>query len=234
MARRSLVTLVMALGIIVGVGAPAGATTLLFHDYFNSSSDPAWTFYNRSGEISGGQLRIDGGYQTGAVGRDGWVGTHVGDTTWKNYSFHLTYDSTNPGGAPSPNVHQAGLLVRAKNMTPGHQTFYRFDVWDKGAGDPSGPGYCGGRNGAPLPKGMVTLSKAVNGVGEFNLFSCDSNSVIGSNAATVTVTGPSIMLSVNGKRVFAINDVSPIVSGGVGALAIWESVLSIDNVKVSG
>ena len=228
----ALLTVAATMGTIVALPGAASAGTVLFKDYFSSSPDPAWTFYNRFGVISRGALRINGGYQPGAVGRGGWAATHVG-ADWENYKFTATYNSSNPSGLPSPDVHMASFLVRVENATPEHQTYYRVDIWDKGAGDPTGPGYCAGRNGAPLPHGMVLLSKYVNGQALFNVFNCDSNSVIGANKASVTVNGPSISVTVNDKRIIALNDGDPLPSGGVGFLAIWEETASFDNAVVT-
>ncbi len=225
-----LLTLAATTGAIVALPGVASAGTTLFKDYFSSSPDPAWTFYNRFGVISRGALRINGGYQPGAVGRDGWAVTHVG-ANWADYKFTATYNSSNPPGLPSPDVHMASFLVRVENATPGHQTYYSVDIWDKGAGDPSG--FCAGRIGAPLPHGVVGIAKFVNGQILFDIFNCDSNSVIGANKASVTVRGPSISVAVNGKRVIALNDASPLRSGGVGFFAIWEETASFDNAVVT-
>lgn len=229
----ALLTLATAIGTIVALPGAASAVTpgtILFRDYFSSSHDPAWAFHNRFGAISRGALRINGGYQPGAVGRDGWAVTDVGEG-WSNIKFTATYNSSNPSKLPSPDVHMASFLVRVENATPGHQTYYRVDIWDKGAGDPSG--FCAGRVGAPLPHGVVGISKVVNGQGRFDIFKCDSNSVIGANKASVTVNGPSISVTVNGKRVIALNDASPLRSGQVGFLAIWEETASFDNAVIT-
>lgn len=57
-----------------------------------------------------GRLVIDGEYTDDADGRDGWALTHVGDRTWRDYTFEAKYDSRNKAGYPR-GTHMVLLLA---------------------------------------------------------------------------------------------------------------------------
>jgi hypothetical protein len=209
---------------------------VLFSDYFNSSSDPNWTFFNRSGHIDGGRLWIDGGYTSDAVGRDGWALTHIGDKTWKDYAVDVAYDNGNIGG--SPDHHMAMIYFRVASagghadVEGGRRTMYRLDVWDPG--DAYEGGSCSGIY-APSPAGWVQLieysnSGALTWLGE----ACFSNTVHGTNFVRVVVKGNTIETLINGKTIMTVNDPTPIQYGGVGVGQIWETNGWFDNVTVRG
>ena len=73
---------------------------LLLKDFFTDSKNKHWTFYNRTGRIANGSLWMDGGYMRGSIGRDGWILTHVGDTTWTDYRYSFTFNNENANGYP--------------------------------------------------------------------------------------------------------------------------------------
>lgn len=209
-----------------GVTAEGLGGTTLFRDYFNVSPDPAWTFYNRAGQVAGGRLVVDGDYLPGAGAiRDGWVMTHVGATKWRNYVFTTTYDTANVGGSPS-DVHMAFVYFRvvdAGQRTGG--TYYRLALWDPEQASPQG-------SGGNLPTGLVILERYNNGVPTLLADRKVSNTVTGGNQVEVRVTGPRIEVKANGSVVVSVVDPKPIRYGGVGVGQIWETNGAFDNVTV--
>jgi hypothetical protein len=217
-------------------GAPqafhAVATSVLFSDDFSSPNDPNWTFFNRYGSIGGGHLLINGGYMPNANGRGGWALSHVGDQSWTNYTYRITYDSSNPGGSP-PDIHQGEAFVRVATGGNVFGSMYRVLVWDPGVPNPN-PGGCGLPLGEALPHGIVMLYKYVNGAIAASVLTCASNSTVGSNDMAVTAKGATIKVSVNGMQVLAYTDPSPITFGGIGVGTIWETNDSFSNASVTG
>ncbi len=207
---------------------PAGP--VLFADYFNSSQDANWTFFNRYGHIDGGRLWIDGEYTPDSIDRDGWALTHIGDRAWTDYVVEATYDNENVGG--SPDHHLGDILFRVASQDGNAVgTHYRVFIWNPG------DIYEGGNCGViyePLPTGWVQLFKFVDGNAEFLAESCgDSNTTIGTNAVRVIVMGNTIEVVSNGKTVLTYRDrTNPIKYGGVGVSQIWETNGWYDNVVV--
>lgn len=195
-----------------------------FSDYFTASTDPAWRFVNRAGQVSAGRLMIDGDYLPVRLGRDGWAVTHVGSRQWCDYRFTADYDTTNATGSPDT-VHMSTFYFRmvtsgAKRMG----TFYRLDVWDPGQADPRGPGM--------LPDGLVMLSRYNHGTPTLLRQRERSNTVTGSNHVSISAAGAQLTVRVNGSRVVSVKDPHPIRYGGVGLGQIWETNGSFDNVVV--
>jgi len=200
----------------------------LFRDYFNSTSDADWAFFNRDGRFQEGRLWIDGDYLPGAIGRDGWALTHVGDLTWTDYALLVAWDSTNKGGSPAEH-HMVTAYVRVAAETGNlRQTMYRIDVWDPNQVD-EGSG-CGDN----LPYGVVGLTKYVEGASLPGETECLSNTVVGTNTMRVVARGATITVFINGERVLSYTDPTPITFGGVGVGEIWELNGWFDNVIVSG
>lgn len=203
---------------------------VLFKDFFSTSPDPAWTFYNRAGEVRDGRLWIDGDYLPSSEARNGWALTHVGDTTWTDYSMSVAYD-TGVGGGEPPDAPSAMFFVRTQAQAPGAQagTTYRIIVFDVGAGNPTTR--CG-PIGQPLAHGSVQIDRIVNGILTAVIVRCASGSVTGANLALITADGPAITVRVNGVQVLRWVDPHPLLSGGVGVGAIWETNGAFDNVRV--
>lgn len=203
--------------------------SVLLHDRFSPAKRSVWQFYNRQGRIAQGRLWIDGDYSAGSLGRDGWALTHIGDSTWRDYTFEVTYSNDNVGG--SPDVHMSNLYARVASETGNTRgSMYRFNVFAAGEMDPTGNGACGG---GIMLKGMVELTKYLDGVQSYLKTVCASNTFVGKNTATVQVVGDKIVLSTNGQEVLSYRDADrPILSGGVGVGQIWETNGWFDNVVV--
>jgi hypothetical protein len=205
-------------------GWDCACTHVLFKDYFNTPSD-AWTFVNREGSIKGGQLVIDGDYLPDPPERGGTAFTHVGDRTWRDYVYSVTFDNKNVGGDPGE-VHESELFARVVDTSHGGLgTHYRILIWSPGGEDPAGQGH-------DMSKGLVGLMRYNDGVGVGLKHRYFSNVVVGSNQATVQVQGNVITVRVNGVRVIRAKDPEPLRYGGVGVGQIWETNGRFDNVLV--
>ena len=123
-AAAMVATMAMGSGVAADTRGGDGAQVagLLFRDMFTHAEQSAenWTFHNREGRIADGRLWIDGGYTGDAVFRDGWAFTHVGDTTWRDYTLDVTYDTRNVGGL-SGEPHGDDLLPRGLRCAERHQ-----------------------------------------------------------------------------------------------------------------
>jgi hypothetical protein len=196
---------------------------VLFQDYFNSPSDSNWTFYNRDGRIADGRLWIDGGYKPDAVDRGGWALTHVGDQTWRDYTYDVFYD--NETWEPMSTVY-----FRVAAQTPGAQptTMYRVEMFAPGSSVATAA--CGGDGSG----GVVGISKFVDGQFYAGLpYTCKSNTVVGTNQLRIVVQGNHFDMFSNGQLVNSYTDPSPIRYGGVGVGQTWETNGWFDNVTVS-
>jgi len=230
---RRMISILATIGLstsmlVASIPAEAVAKPLL-RDYFSSASDTNWTFLNRVGEIKGGALWIDGPYKPNPVGRDGFAVTHVGDQSWSDYSFSVSYDSTNLDGCCGVNYTMAFVRVAdVQGKRPA--TDYRIDVAEPGNPGDLGGGSCS--EGGVLPEGMVLIIKQVDGVTAGSKIRCASNSVTGTNLLRVVADGPTIRVFINGERVIGYTDPDPIGFGGVGVGQIWETNGSYDNAVV--
>lgn len=195
-----------------------------FTDYFNDGNDNGWTQLNRRWHVRNGRYVLDGNYLPDAVGRGGMSVTHVGDATWRDYMLEATFDMQNPSGLPSPDVHDAQFFFRVQTPPP-DGTFYRLEVFAKGAGDPRG-------SGEILKKGLVQLWRFEDGSPVTYVFAENSNSVIGSNHIHILVHEKTIRVWINGEQVLKTTDDDALAYGGVGLGAAWESQAWFDNVLV--
>jgi hypothetical protein len=198
---------------------------LLLKDFFTDSKNRHWTFYNRKGRIANGSLWMDGGYTSGSIGRDGWILTHVGDTTWKDYRYSFTFNNENTSGSPR-NHHMVTAYFRvASESGNNRKTMYRLDVWNPKDVQEGGP--CPG-----WEKGAVGLYKSVDGVGYVLKDTCIANTTTGTNFMSITVSGGDIKVRINGRTVLRYTDPDPIPYGGVGVGEIWEIDGWYDNISV--
>lgn len=219
----AIVTSVPAHGPI-SPGAAADGQFLL-QDDFSNANDPEWTFFNRFGEVADGRLWINGEYMPNSVERDGWALTHVGDTTWTDYSFSVSFNNVNIGGSP-PDHHMATVFFRvAAEAGNVRQSMYRVDIWN--------PGDVQEGVGCPnWDQGEIGLSRYDNGVGTGVAESCQSNTILGTNAVRIDVRSGEIKVFVNGTLMLTYVDPHPIPYGGVGVGQIWEINGWYDNVVV--
>lgn len=200
----------------------------LFADDFSAGLTADWSVFNREAPVSGGALQIDGGYLPDAVGRDGWVMTHIGDRSWRNYVYTATYDNSNVGGSPG-DVHMASFYFRVAEQEPGEaiKTTYRLDIWAPG---PAGNDLCGADGWS---NGFLSVTRYVDGEATLLDYSCASNAVVGANSVRVKLAGSTIRVSSNGQQQVQVVDPAPIRSGGVGVGQIWETNGSFDDVRVA-
>ncbi len=202
-----------------------------FSDYFTNGHSYGWLRINRAWHVYRGRYVLDGDYTGDVNGRSGFTVTHVGDKSCRNYAMQATFDITNPGGLPSPDVHQAFFFVRVQTPPP-DGTFFRIEIWQKGTLDPRGaPHYL-----KVLPGGLLQIEKYVNGSLVGYVDREYSNAIIGTNAITVKSEANVIRVWVNGEYLLKFVDnekTSPQVRyGGIGLGAIWEAQAWFDNVVV--
>ena len=248
MSRRALIGGVAAGALLVPAGVvglgggayaakgsatvPAAEGVRLFTDFFSRTSlGSAWTAFNRAAHVAGGRLQMDGAYLPGRSGRDGWVLTHVGDKTWRDYNLKVSTDSTNAAPGFPREVHMVTLYGRVASGTTasgaviGRGTCYRLDIWDPGQPDPAG-------SGGTLTHGEVQLWRVRNGVGTKLAEVRASHTVPGSNSVLWWLQGARHVVYVNGAVALTFTDPSPITYGGVGVGSIWEVNASFDDVAV--
>ncbi len=143
----------------------------------------------------------------------------------------MTYDTRNVGG--SPENHTVMIFFRVASDVPndisGYNTLYVLEVWDPG--QPYSGGYCAEYD-TPMPKGWVQILKWVNGEAILAAEGCSSNTSVGTNRASVAMTGDLVEVTVNGRSVLTWTDPDPILYGGVGLGRIWETNGWFDNVIV--
>lgn len=199
---------------------------LLFQDDFSNPDDPNWTFFNRFGRIADGRLWIDGGYIPDSIGRSGWALTHVGDTGWTDYSYSVTFNNENPGGYPAED-YMAHVYFRVAAQEAGHflQTMYTLELWN--------PGVPPANDACPnWDNGEIALARWDDSVNTALAVVCQSNTVLGTNAARVEVRGGEIKVFVNGELMLTYVDPDPIPFGGVGVGQVWETNGWFDDVVV--
>jgi hypothetical protein len=225
-----LALVAMAPGVAqVGAADPAVAGKHLFRDYFNSASDPNWTFLNRESEIKKGALWMDGPYKPNPIGRGGYAVTHVGDPSWTDYSFSFSYDSSNLGGCCGVNYTTAYVRVAAvQGKYPA--TSYGIAVAEPGSPGDLGDGSCS--VGGVLPRGLVQIGKVVDGTQVDHRTECASNSATGTNLMRIVADGPTITVFINGRKMISYTDSDPIAFGGLAFGQTWETNGWYDNVDV--
>jgi hypothetical protein len=244
--RVALGLAALAVGLIASSGPAVAAasassaggvqmTRTLLRDGFQNANRSEWTFHNRAGEIRDGRLWIDGGYVGDSAGRSGWALAHAGDQTWTDYSYDVTYNN-DIGGEPS-DIRQVDIFFRVASTLPASDprqfgTMYRLEIWDPGTPSPKLTSACAPGLGSPLPGGLVTLIKYVDGDATQLTEACTSNSQNGTNAVRVQVLGGAIDVAVNGQAVLHFVDPAPITFGGVGVEKIWETNGWFDDVRV--
>jgi len=204
----------------------AASSPVLLYNTFTDGNDAGWTQINRDWHVWHGRYSLDvTSYRPDAIGRDGYSVTHVSDQTWGNYLFEGLFDSINPAGRPSRDVHNVLLFLRVQSPPP-NGTFYRIQVWPRWTTDPRGrPGR--------IPLGLVQLEKYENGNVTAYVYNENSNSVAGTNEFAISAVDGRITIWINGENVLTFHDDTPLTWGGVGIGAIWEAQAWFDNIKVT-
>jgi hypothetical protein len=83
-----------------------------------------------------------------------------------------------------------------------------------------------------VPGGLVDVFKVVDSEWEHIEEREYSNTVVGTNAATIRVVGGTISITINGEEVLNWTDSDPILDGGIGVGAIWECEVWFDDIVV--
>ena len=185
---------------------------VLFADNFNSGviSDE-WVSIKPSQWVQDGWLHT---LDTNP-GRDSFAVVHDGDTSWTDYTYRITADGLLSMGGT---VDDFNLLFRTRDVTyaplgvDGY--YYRLEVLN---GD-----YALWRYNGSASSNTVLFSKA----GPFDT----SNPMV----VTVKVEGPRIQVLFNGTTFIDVVDPEPLLYGGIGIGAVWESEARFDDVVVSG
>jgi hypothetical protein len=205
-------------------GPEASRPGVIFRDDFSDGDDAGWTQISRVWHVRDGRYVLDGDYTEDSEERGGYSVIHVGDRTWCDYAFNVTFDNSNPPGLPSEDVHNVFLLLRLGSSPP-FGKYYRIDIWPIGTTDPrDGEGF--------VPGGLVHMFKFVDAECMHTEERTQSNTVVGINTVTVRAVRGSFSIAINGAEVLAWTDDDPIPCGGVGLGAIWEAEAAFDDVVV--
>lgn len=184
---------------------------LLFEDNFDSPAlSPEWISIKPSQWIQDGWLHT---LDTNP-GRDSFAVVNDGNSMWTDYTYRVTADGLlSMGGA----VDDFNLLFRTRDVnyaTYGIDGFYyRLEV---GTG-----GYTLWRFNGSASSSTVLFSKP----GRFDT----SRPIV----VTITVTGPRIQVWFDGTPVIDLVDPEPLLYGGIGIGAVWESEARFDDISVT-
>jgi hypothetical protein len=213
---------------------------ILFQDDFADGDDVGWTNRLRSFSVINGRYVSDGtplsGVSYGAPNLRGAVGiTHLGDSSWSNYSYEVT-SGPHPRGAgawwpygnmDSLNVQSARFRMAAyeDNISlPGHEhVAFTFAAPNTS------------HTGNWTPSSFVSWFVMQNGTSS-NFFgnpTVSSAILNDSNRLSFVANGPQIVAYMNGERQYNVEMTGNYPkTGGVGFVSTWESGSWYDNVIV--
>lgn len=191
----------------------ANAVVLLDENFNGTSLSPEWHIEQGFAEVNGGYVDIFG--STGGS-RDGWIVAGEG-SSWSNYHFSTHFIADGGGD----NWFRGEIAFRVQDFhswTTG--TFYRLSIDTPIWG--GGPGSNGG--------GTVALISYVNNKPSLVGVISPLPGIIADqdNMVDIWAIGNHIQVAINGTQLIDINDPNPILIGGVGLGAIWESHVRYD------
>lgn len=189
-----------------------GTGNILFEDHFTSPTlSPEWKSIKPSQYVEDSWLHsLDTN-----TGRDSFAVVHDGDMTWTDYTFRVKADGLLSMGGE---VDDFNLLFRTHGMKyaplgiDGH--YYRLEVGTGGYALWRYDGFASSNTTLFSKPGPFDTSKPIN--------------------VTITVTGARIQVWFDGKSVIDVIDPAPLLYGGIGVGAVWESEARFDDVVVSG
>ena len=191
----------------------ASAAVLLDENFNGTSLSPEWHTEQGFAEVNGGYVDVFG---SDGNSRDGWIVAGEG-SPWSDYHFSTHFIAD--GGGDNWFRSEIAFRVQASDpWTTG--TFYRRSIDTPIWG--GGPGSNGG--------GTVALISYINNnpslVEEISPFPgviADQDNVV-----DIWATGNHIQVAINGTQLIDVIDQNPILTGGVGLGAIWESHVRYD------
>ncbi len=191
----------------------ANAVVLLDENFNGTSLSPEWHIEQGFAEVNGGYVDIFG--STGGS-RDGWIVAGEG-SSWSNYHFSTHFIADGGGD----NWFRGEIAFRVQDFhswTTG--TFYRLSIDTPIWG--GGPGSNGG--------GTVALISYVNNKPSLVGVISPLPGIIADqdNMVDIWAIGNHIQVAINDTQLIDINDPNPILIGGVGLGAIWESHVRYD------
>ncbi len=196
--------------------------TVLFEDHFDGPEiSPEWVSIRPSQWIENGWMHS---MDTG-VGRDSAIVTHDSDISWTDYTFTVDADGLlSMGGL----VEDYRIVFRTQDSKPGGPWWingYHYLLGIAGPLHTNGPAIDLNKCTPGLDRPVcVVLSR-----------SQPPNVPITSDPQNVkiSVVGPRIQIWVDGEKTIDVVDSDPILYGGIGLGAVWESEARFDNVVVT-
>jgi VCBS repeat-containing protein len=199
---------------LISGGISSGA--VLFYDNFDSGSlSSEWISVWPTQWVQDGWLHTR---DTNGWPRDSEALVHDGDINWRNYSVSLTAGFT--PGTPWDNFN---VLLRA-------------DGFSRSSAGGSGNAYqlnFNGSSGWGSGGQSVSLTRS-QGTQNTDLFVGPWTPVGPSANIVASLDEGHIQVSVDGKKIIDLADPSPLLFGGIGVHAIWESEAQFDNIVVKG
>ena len=197
---------------------------VIFNDNFSGnglSSD--WVVNRGYADVNNGYVEL---YGSTSGTRDGFINTHIGDSSWTDY--HLTTHFIADGGGN--NWYDAFVQFRVESLLPGtwgdgnyYSLFITTPLWGSNEGASWTVLKTTGHSWVSIASGA--LDPSVVPINDFD------------NIIDIWANGNSFMVAINGYSLTNAPIVdttsNPYLTGGVGLGAIWESHTRFDYVTVS-
>jgi len=197
---------------LISGGVSSG--TVLFYDNFDSGSlSSEWKSVWPTQWVKNGWLHTR---DINGWPRDSEALVHDGDVSWRNYSVSLT-----AGFSPGTPWDNFNVLFRA-------------DGFSRSSAGRSGNAYqlnFSGSSGWGSGGQSVSLSRS-QGTQNTDLFVGPWTPIGPSANIVASLDEGHIQVSVDGKKIIDLADPSPLLYGGIGVHAIWESEAQFDNIVV--
>lgn len=196
----------------------ANAAVLLEENFNGTSLSPEWHIEQGFAEVNGGYVDVFG---SDGNSRDGWIVAGEG-SSWSNYHFNTHFIADGGGD----NWFRGEIAFRVQDFhswTNG--TFYRLmidtPIWGGGPGSNSGGTATLAHQATDTPMNVLETISPFPGV------IADQDNVV-----DIWAIGNHIQIAINGTQLIDVIDPNPILTGGVGLGAIWESHVRYDYAAV--
>ncbi len=206
---------ILLIGVTFSIVNSVHAATL-FSDNFNDANlSSEWEVERGFATMDNGWVRLQGSTPDT---RDGFITTHEG-SNWSDY--HVTTRFNPLGGGDD--WFNSEIAFRVQDMHGfAEGTYYQIFIFTPNAH----PGF---------PPNTVSLQKFSDGGRvELALFNVDPGILNGTdNTVDIQAVGGNFDFTINGTPIGHFHDDNPILTGGIGLGAIWESTTRYDYVNVS-